>query len=88
MADEEKQRPGDREEPEEVTPEEIPPDDVPTYDPEVIPQSRDPFGGPPPHGQPFGKMRVFHTNLRCCGCSGTSILLFILAVILIVYFWR
>ena len=81
MADEEKKRPDD--EPEEVTPEEIP-----TYDPEVIPTAGEPFGEPPPMGAPFGKFRTYGVNLRCCGCSGTSLLLFILAVLLIVYFWR
>lgn len=88
MADEKGKRPDREDEPEEVTPEEVPSEEVPTFDPEVIPTAGEPFGEPPPMGAPFGKFRTYGVNFRCCGCSGTSLLLVILAVILIVYFWR
>ena len=63
-------------------PEETEPESIPELDPEVIPKDEPPYGDF--NQQPFGNSRFFRMHLNCCGCSGSTILLVILGVILLI----
>jgi len=84
MTNDDRREPGPGEKPEE-----IPTEEIPEYDPEIIPPSQTPWedAHTGTGQQPFGKIRGFHMNLRCCGCSGSTLLV-ILAILLMLYLWR
>ena len=63
-------------------PEKREPDEIPEVDPEVIPSADEPYDTY--NQQPLGGGRFVRMNLNCCGCSGSTILLVILAIALLI----
>jgi hypothetical protein len=67
-------------------PEEFTSEEIPELDPEVIPTDEPPYGDF--DHRPLGASGLFKMNLNCCGCSGTTVVLIVLAIVLLLYLWK
>ena len=67
-------------------PEEYDPEEIPEFEPEVIPPDEPPYGDF--DQRPLGAGGLFKMNLNCCGCSGSTIVMILLGIILLILFWK